>query len=571
MFIPSPGKYLLKLFAHSNKYNEKNIYTNICLYQIDCAATGKIPPGCKAYPPFPIISTFYGPSVRNSQYIARPVSHTGPLVECDAKGEAKVVMTVTAEDPRIAFANDLYDASPARKVISRRVINSMDKTPGNLEITFYIRAPSKGNFALALYSNADDTFSGSFLPFCYYLVKSMNQKEALGDFPEIPNDVVGPIFPKFQESSMRFRFCHPDSNCEWKTGNLYSDEEGECIIGFEHSHPITLIADLSPFDTNENLNSYINVQTTGLITCVIIRTPSKKFGKAGFLLKIYAAEASHDQSIPSVFVGLVYPSGESLDPETFPLSPIRAWGPSCLHYTAVGITWMSFENSSWPFKKKCSQSVFSNCAPHRLYDGGTDFEILIKFLAPIQLKTRLEDHCDPTSEGLDNYMLLSAAESRSAVIRVRFPHPGYFTLIIYGSKIEDSSGQLVPLSYILVQATTPSLCTNPYPTAFGVWASSARNIHNPLNLVLKRNKEVTVKAYIAKFKKSEDGEDWKEEAYPGVFFVVDGNQPIHPSSTTNNLYEWKYVPGPGEKVAGILVKPEEDSQSMTYALQYAIE
>lgn len=570
VFIPTPGKYLLKLFAHSNKYNEVNIYTNICLYQIDCAATGKPAMNCKVFPPFPNISSFYGPSVFNSECIARPVSHTGPIVECDENGEAKVIIKVTAEDPKIAFAHDLFDSTSSKNAINHRVICSYDKSPTVFQITYFIRAPSKGNFALCLYSNIADTSVGSFVPFCYYLVNSTKAVKS-DDFMKIPNDVIGPIHPNFQEANLRFRFCHPEALCEWKIGKLTSDTDGDCILGFEHPQPITVMADLSCPHATESLNDYVNVQSTGLLTCIVIRTPSNKYENALFLLKIYASEGAPKGNIPCVYVTMITPGKEKLDVEAFPQSPSKCWGPSPLHYAEVGITWMSFENSVWAFKGKYAQSQFVSSGPCRVYNGGTDFEVFIKSLGPIQLKTKLQNHDDPASDALDGFMLLVKGGSQSSVIQVRFPQTGNFTLIVYGSKLENASNQLVPLSYLLIKVTKATNCTNPYPLAFGVWASSARNLISPMNLVLRRNKEYVVKVYLAKYKKSDDELSWTEVTYPSVMFVVDGNHPVHPVSTANNLYEWKYLPGPGEKLAGVLVKPDASAQAMTYALQYQIQ
>ena len=296
------------------------------MYQINCAEI-KNQPETLIVPPIPVVSLFYGPNVANFQVLARPISHTGPVVECNDKGEAKVTMLITHSDPKISFATDLLDKSG--NALSNQVLQSYESTPHGVDITFIVRVPENGNYALALYSNEQDTSSNTFVPFCYYLVHSKAQNENLGKFPSIPNDIVGVILPNFHDLSLIFKHTYPTADSDVKRGFLKTDEEGEIILVFNHEQPLTILSDFHSSTQSVSFNQYTSVQTIGLTTAVQVRTPSKECGNASpFVLKVYAAEISNTQQIPSMYVAIVYPFSADIKVDPFPQSPTKSWGPT---------------------------------------------------------------------------------------------------------------------------------------------------------------------------------------------------------------------------------------------------
>ena len=508
--------------------------------------------------------------------IARPISHPGPIVECTSKGEAKVVMNITAADSNVAIAHDLFNASVSQKAVRHRVIQSYEKTALGIELTLHIRVPQNGNYALAIYSNIENIGSGTFQPFCYYLVSSKDQCDVMDSFPVVPNDVIGAIYPAFSELSLTIEGCLPSKMIDWKHGMVKTDDDGEVMLFLGHEKPLTVLADFSSTADSQSLNKFLCVSTIGKTTCIVARTSSKDYGIVPYLIKVYAADVGVTQQIPSVYTVIVIPHSANITAEEFFESPSRAWGPIGTNYFKHDITGISFLHSISHIKSKCPLPDFISSDCVRVYKGGDDFEFTLNHVHPLQLKTTLQqiDQTNATAEQqpLDNLMCMYKADAKSSSLKIRVPQTGTYTLSVFGSHVDNASGQLSPLIYISIIANKSSSETSPFPTAFGVWAASARLLHQPFSSSLLRNKENTVKLYLAKFEKPyKKSEEWKIVPYPAVAFVADGTVQIQPKSVIDDVYEWKYAPGPAEKVAGILVKADPTSKSMAYALQFQIE
>ena len=553
VLLPAPGEYILKIFAVSNKYSEKDTYTNICLYQINCSEITTTPT-ITPKPPFPAVNMFYGISALNAQLVARPISHPGAVVDCNENGEACVVINAVAKD--ISFSHDLLDTSIPARLLQNYVLYSREDDT----VTFTVRTPKRGNYALALYSNVDDTSSNKLTPFCYYLVTSSKQNQEVGGFPSVPNKLVGCIQPSFDALSLDNILCHPADGNNWKSGILHTDCDAECCIVFSHSKPLTIIAELMSAEIDHS--DYTSVETNGRTTAVTIRAPVQD----PCSLKIYAAELSQAMNLPSVYVAIVFSKPQHATLSPLPQCSIRTWGPAGITAVKYGLTGLNFRNSVSALQK-CNVSDFVHSGPTRIYNGGGDFELDLILTEPLQLKAKLQN-LDGNPENLENFVFLSKADLNSATVRIRFSNTGSFLLVVYGCAIDDTSGQLSPLAYSLVHVRALSDCTSLFPVAFSVWGASARQLFSPLDQVLQRNREVVVKAFLAKYQRSDDG--WVTDNYPEVMAVVDGSSPVTTMCVEGSEYEWKYVAGPGENVFGILVKSEEDSDAMTYALQFKV-
>ena len=560
----------------SKHYTNENVFVNVCIYQLNCDSISSLPK-TKIIPPIPVINLFYGPNVAYSHLIARPVSHTGPIVECTTRGEAKVALHVTCTDSRIAFTQDLFDASGSSEPLPRRVLRSYERTANGLEISFHVRVPKNGNYALALYSNLDNIGTGSFVPFCYYLVSSKVQTDAIDDFPAVPNDIIGPIYPSFEELFLNFKSGVPSKMSEWKNGMVKTDEVGEAILILGHKRPLTVLTEFHCSVETASLNSFSCVASTGLMTCIIVRIPSKEYANVPFLLKIYASGILHSQQIPSVYVAIILPHGNTshMEPANqFLQSPSRCWGPAGSNYEKCQITDVTFLHSTSHMKSKCPSQDFVASDPVRSYKGGEDFECTLHHDAPLQLKSRLQQVAPRSQEQqFDQHVCHYKADAKSSSIKIRIPNAGSFVLSIYGSLVEELSGQLAPVLHCAILATKPSSTVTPFPTSFGLWSSSARHLFSPLYPTIPRNKETIVSVFLAKFRKSmrKSDREWEVVSYPEVLFVADGTTPVRAKTSANNHFEWRYVPGPADKVVGVLIKPEEESQSMAYALQFQIE
>ena len=498
--------------------------------------------------------------------VARTKSHKGARIECDENGEATVVLSVVAKDKNIAFTHDLYDSAYPTNSLTDRVVHSHSDHNGLTEVTFFVRVPRPGTYALALFSNVGDTSSTTFTPFCYYLLTSTKQKQESAQFPRIPNKIIGRLQPGFNELSLDFKSCHPQDRCDWRTGILRTDDNGECCLFLSHSTPLTVVVEFSSHVDNE-FSDYASVETTGNSTAVSVRPPVHEIGNSPCCLKIYASKINQSGNLPSVYVGIVFASATNPKVLSFPQCPIRTWGPAGITSLKYGLKKIEFKNSQSALEKMCDDLNFKIGGPTRNYDGGEDFVLDLELSRPLQLKAKVQN-INGNSENLENYVLLEKAGPSSAVVRIRFLQTGTFSLVVYACAHDDKSGQLSPLVYSLVSVSAPSSCTLAFPIAFGVWGSSACQLFEPLSLELERNRESTVKLFLAKYQES-DGL-WSSAPYSEVMAVVDGNQPVTNVTTSDCNYEWTYFPGPGEKVLGILVKPEADSDAMTYALQFKI-
>ena len=494
--------------------------------------------------------------------IAQAVSHLGPIVDCDENGEAKVVISVVSKDKDIAFTHDLFDTSIPPQPLPHHAVQSHNGQSN--QITFIARTPKPGNYALALYSNVDDTSSSGFSPFCYYLVTSKKQKAENSKFPPIPNKTVGFLQP-FMDLSLNVKSCYPSDKCDLKNGILGTDDEGECCIVLSHSQLLTVIVELS--DDQSVFNEHTCIETTGTLTSITVRPPASHLGMA-YCLKIYAAELDQSKNLPSVFVGLIFSHVKQNDIPPFPQCPLKTWGPAGPTFVKNGVKRVRYRNSKAALRSKYDNPELDLYAPRRIYSGGDDFILELEMTEPLQLKVKVHDVEGGGDDSVNQSVLLEKPNISSAAVRVRFANPGTFSLVAYGSSQSDQSGQLSPLVYTLVHVTSPSSNTQPFPVVYGIWGSSACQLYYPLSQNLSKEEEVSIKIFLGQFQKQ--ASEWSIVPYPEVMAVADGSRPVDLEVSSENMFEWKYFPGLGEQILGILVKPQENSDSMTYALQFKI-
>ena len=564
--MPNPGKYMLNIYSTSNTYNTRQTFSNICEYQINCQV---IRPLSKTFlrPPFPVIDSFYGISVPNYQLVARPVSHRGAVVECNENGEAKIVMKVAKNDGYVSFSHTLYEASavPAKSLPKGWVIHSFEETSSQTNVVFVLRTPKPGNYALALYSNANDTSSNTLVQFGYYLVISQKQTKKNTKFPDVANGLVGRIQPRFDSLHLDVASIQPNTkNNSWKSGILHTDMTGELTIVFKHSEPLLLSTKLSSSIQDDHFE-YVSAETTGKVTAITIHPPNNDI----CCLHVYAAPIDHTESLPSVFVAMIHPnySYQKTKISKLPQCPIAMWGPSWKNFIENGVKRVLFQKSRSTFQGICQHPELDKSGPTRIYNGGADFEIDLELQWPLKLKAQLQN-LNSKSENLDKFVLLEKADINSATIRVRFPSKGIFSLALFGSANDDSSGNLFPLLHCLINSKAHSLSTSPFPTNYTIWGESAHQLYGPLSRSIMRNREVYIKVFLAKYQKSKTG--WSTVPFPEVSALVDGNSQVARFARTGCVYEWKYFAGPGEKELGILVKPDAEDSKRTYALKFEI-
>ena len=549
---------------------EEKYFSNLCLYQIETPEEGINFEYENIRPPIPKARVSFGPNILTFLKIARPLSHTGPVIECGVQGEAKVVFLTFGNNTSLNF-----DLIPAKggPPLRQRVLQSVDQLFDKKVIAFYIRTPSVGNYCFIVYSNAGLPSPKSYKPFCYYLVSSKQQAGSAEPFPKISNDLVGRIYPTYADLNVTVA-CYPNSESAWKNGLLSTDENGECILEINHVEPLHMVADLVPSDLpTKNIAHYTSVETTGRTTCIIVRTSSAHFGEIPFILKLYGKQVESGRRLPCFFVAMVFPSAPGIQCQSFPQSPVRCFGPSENHWKNNEIEKVVFCNSKSFIENKCRSAVAAKITwPHRLYDSGEDLKIELSYNVPLQLKGKLLFlDTEDKRENLDNFIFLTQSGASSAVMHARFPYPGHFGVTLFGCKVDENSNQLSPFGYFLINALKASDSSVPFPATYKVWSASARNFYCPMTGKLAPEEEVEFTVYLEKFVKSDDG-SWSTTPYPLVLFVVDEKDKIHPEKSKEEpgMYRWKYTPNSDHSLAGLLVKKEEEADVMSYALQFRI-
>ncbi|XP_076823906.1 uncharacterized protein LOC143469916 isoform X2 [Clavelina lepadiformis] len=574
-FLPAAGQYLFKIFGLSKKYSDENTFTNVCLYQINCQSVKQIRNNSLIQPPLPIANGQYGPYLGDVGLLAVSMSHPGPVVECDQKGEAKVVFTLTESWKNASFTQELCDVKHgSTSALNGWVLHALNQKGNSKEVIFHIKAPTNGNYLLTLYHNWDQfaEAKNTFSAFCQYLVVSRMQVDSNkgNPFPEIPNGRLGSIQPDFNNANLELVSGSPLLG-EWRSGIMKTDAHGECRLLFKHQEPLTFVANLTSSNSTSSLDEYCAVETTGSYTAITVRAPVQLCGQVSFALRIYAALLDQTQNIPSVFTALVIPA--SVHPvKPLPQAPTRSWGPSGLRFYSHGIQNVRFQNSSSELVtfKTLPKDVQAS-APCRIYQGGDDFEMVMSTTRPLQFKAKLiplDDNAKKGENSSEDFVFFGNADAYSTCLQLRFAHDGLYSLVVYGSELDDTSGQLVPLMYVLVDATAISTCTIPFPKAFGVWTSSAHTLFSPNSIEILRNKENFIKVYLGRFQKPSSSEvEWSVVPFQEVA-LFNGTQRLPPVSPSPGLYEWNYVPGPGETIVGVIVKSDENS--MTFSMQFKV-
>nr|XP_026693620.1 hillarin [Ciona intestinalis]XP_026693621.1 hillarin [Ciona intestinalis] len=541
-YVPTPGTFLLKIFGLSKKYSEDNLFTNCCLYQINCDVVKR--GNYDVTPPFPKVTSYYGPGLLSQQCGIETLSHNGPIVDCDVSGVAEVVVRLPSNGD-VTFTQDLHDATSANPLPDHS-FHSIHVNGGWCEVTFLALPPSNGCYTLTLYISTNN--DGKYSSFCHYLV---NSKVARGEvFPAVPNCRVGDIGASLV--GMKLVSSCPADIKDVTSGFVSNLIHGDLTITFNHAEPLLIIANLS---TTNDETSEVLIETSGFSSTLVVRPPIK-WNQNFVLLKVYAARIDKTQNIPSVFNVLMKFEKDSITPTPLHHPPTHIWGPNPMFHQ-LGVKAVTYDNTS-PYLP-----TYPLNSPRRLYNGGKDMTINLTLVQPLQLRSKLMK-LNGNPQPCEDMSFVRTSQQSNAHICTRFSEPGDYSLVVYGANMADDGQQLSPILYTFISATTSSSCIQAYPSSQGMWVRSVCHLTSPMVGTIMRGEEHPVCFKIGGWR------DGVVMSYPVVMMLVDGQHEVEPDVHNDIEYEYKYHPSPADKVVGIVVKVDETSQSMSYVLQFKI-
>ncbi|XP_039257624.2 uncharacterized protein LOC120334225 [Styela clava] len=582
---PAVGEYILKIFGMSKKFSDEEVFTNIALYQINCPKlkskgkhtpkdpTNVLPSEISA--PFPEVNMPWGPPTGPRALAVSPMSHGGPIITCDKNGEATLVMQILRGE-NLCFLQQLYEADgrvdTTKQALQDNAVHLTTMTRSqHRAVVFCIRTPHSGNFSLNLYLNTES--EGNFTGFCNYLVVSPSQSKQAVPFPIVPNGDLGPnakicrdlgIFPRAFNKYVTHnagKFLS-DFGESW----IQTNEENMALITFTHSEPMVFLADLSGTGrcAGADLSRNILIEDTGKKVRIIIHPPKFDHDSPECALKVFAAPATQKTGIPVVYTAFV--QNASKEPKLLPQSPTKRWGPGTNNLDAE-FSVVSILNSEPSWTVDCEDDG-KDPTPCQMYKGGKDIVFQFALKRPLILKpvfSIIQQNGSFTEVG-DGFSLISKMDHLSVTLSIRIPKAGDYCLSLFGGDSSGQSVQLLPLYYSLLSATASSECTSQFPRSFPIWNSSISHLHSPSSKDLQRNNVNKISVSIS------ERLDTTSRPYTKVMLLTDKSQAVSPSRTDANinLYEWEYVPGPGEKIVSLVVQKTAQDSSLTYALQFDV-
>lgn len=562
VFPPRSDEFLLKVFGLSKQFCPDGFYNNLCIYQITCSEVNLANGSCK--PPFPIVNESYGPNLTTSEFGLKPVSHTGPNVECDERGEATVVMTTSGSAEDCVFSGDLRDAESS--VQENSVVHTVVESSSENRLIVYVRPPQKGNYALTLYSNMKSHDGKTLTSFCHYLISSQKLRASKTEpFPQVPNGKLGVLQPAFSKVGLMLRSCMPQNTTSYHW--LEPDKHGECMFVFQHTQPLSFMVNLATHSSS--FNDYALVQTDGKHTVVIARVPPALEDGKVLRLKVFAAPSDQARDIPSVYTSFIACKNANPDAQPWPQVPSRVWGVVIDKWTGLSVTSLRYLTSNTAVARRTDIDVEGFIASYITYAGGNDMEIQLQHSIPLQLKPKLTkvNPMNRTGTAFENQVIARKNTATSTVFALRLPEPGYYSLSFYGEKADVNKAQLAPIFHCLIEAESPTVCADRFPEAFALWTTSCSELRAPLIGSLKRNKPVAVKITLGCFSKNAE-ETYTVNPFRKVLLVIDGNTSVEPKSSSGCDYEWQYnCMGEEEKLA-VAVQASATKSAVNFVLEF---
>ncbi|XP_078489685.1 uncharacterized protein LOC100176689 isoform X2 [Ciona intestinalis] len=466
IYIPTPGKYQIKIHALSKKFSE-NSFTWMSEYQINCSDKKTYPndQSWSAVPPFPNSSSYYGPGKQVSELNMTAVSHKGPVVQCDENGEAKVVMQLPKGKVGLKFTKSLFSVFDDKDSMDSFLVHTTFERNKENVVVFRVRTPTYGNYCLKLYQKtiSDAEYDKSFDHFCSYLVVSQKQKigENALPFPDIGAHQLGKCLPNYDTVGLSILSHSPKNDDLIQEACIDADSTGQCFISFSHQEPLTFSSDLLSAASLPSMNDNVLIETTGQETVFRIKIPASNPKLAPVVLMVYAAKSNG--SIPAVYKMLINCSKVTKADESSLTPENCTWGIN-LQGFKMGLHLKGFQHAE---PEICSHFKFEKwmtSLPVCSYKGGNDVKICMGLSQPLVLQIDLKSLCNEAKNPpCDKLCSVQRSDSTSATFVLRVPCKGWFSAIIFGRKKSDDTGSLPCLGELLITASQPSRCTTPFP------------------------------------------------------------------------------------------------------------
>jgi len=494
IYLPKKGEYILEIYVMSKRPGQDSLFNIVAIYQLNCDEHESTPES-DFRPLFPKICSYYGFSQHGFEIGLAKVTPIDSLISCDKYGEGKVTVLYSKPESKeefIEFAHSLYPSeSEQTKPLKDRILQSVSYRDNRFLVTFRIRLPNEGNFALILYFNRNKQIP-RFTDFAHYLVSwRKNTFPNNPSFPKLPGGKLGPISPNFEKLSLRLVGVFPAESNDINDGCLNVNESGEGMICFEHSEPVAFMVE----KVDEMVESMI--ECTQFYSFITVRVQPKDTRKT-FLLKIFGSKVNKVDGIPQVYQFMVFADKPAKRSQHLPLCPVYYWGAVQNKLQDRKTTVTGFTNSvSWTQSKFRIKSN-DDLVPCRLYAGGEDLQLFFKYKTPYPMKPTLKmiEHSGQEIN-FDRYCISQLADSSNSTIRARFPKKGVYSLAVFAGSFDDEDTRqntLTSVFYSLIVVDIESAIVKPFPHTFSLWTSSYHQLITGLDdTFFKRGEESVLK------------------------------------------------------------------------------
>lgn len=565
----------------SKKYSDNGIFTNVCLYQINCPklTTTKFSPKnlkdikvSEIYAPFPVVNMPWGPPANPDLIRVIPVSHSSPVISCDEEGEATVLMETIGENDSLFFLAQLASVGSGaiNNALSNRVVHFKTvTTEGRRLVVFRMRTPVTGTYSLTLYQRSSDgqQQESEFTGFCNYLVVSHAQSKPAPPYPPVPNGTLGPVEYYCQQLGIspvvsgkltqKLAGVSYDSASAW----IEPDKNGEAFVSFDNLQPMNVLVDMQGTDPTADVPNRVIIQNLHKKTIIAVRPPERTENGKEYVVKIYASPLIVTSGIPTVFHCIVSASKKMAT--QFPA--VKNVGRTN-HVEALDFSRSKYSNSEPMFSHDFGMEN-TNPSPCRIYKGGDDFILTFAKKDVVNFVINLVEM--ETSSQEENQALISGNSLSVVTLRIRIPKPGNYLTTVFAAHLGEQS--LLPVHSVWIKATSASVCNEKYPQAFsGIWPTNFVELFYPLSKNLKRNSVNKIKIALAMLSKNDSGLICLP--FPNVMMLTDQSAPVYPNKhdKETHIFEWEYLPGPGEQNLSLVAQASSESQSLSYVLKFDV-